>query len=225
MRFSQIVTILGCTAAFISIAPIRAEAATFQVKSGVTSVYHDLNFLSSIGLNLTGTNNTAQPINSNFIVGFSISPDTNFKFSNIGGFTPLSGTIKHTGTITFNNQTTIGNFSIDLAPKRTVNHASGLVLKDTFSLNTVLFDLSTPGSVAFDGKDLTLADVKLLISPEFATILGNPNLAGVLGGTARIDAQVFPDAAVPEPESLLATLVAGAALLATRFCIQKIKYT
>ncbi|MBW4686936.1 MAG: hypothetical protein KME40_17975 [Komarekiella atlantica HA4396-MV6] len=225
MRFYQIATIVGCTtAAFISIAPIRSEAATFQIKSGVTSVYHDLNFLSSIGLNLTGTN-TTQPINSNFIVGFSISPDTNFKFSNVHDFTPLSGTIKHTGTITFNNQTSVGNFSIDLALKRTVNHASGLVLRDTFSLNKVLFDLSAPGSVAFDGKDLTLADVKLLISPEFASVLGNPNLAGVLGGTARIDAQVVPDAAVPEPESVLTTLLAGAALLATRFCIQKIKYT
>ncbi|MBD2528865.1 hypothetical protein H6G97_04495 [Nostoc flagelliforme FACHB-838] len=47
-------------------------------------------------------------------------------------------------------------------------------------------------------------------------------MIGSFAGTARIDAQV---AAVPEPDSVLATLVAGAALLATRFYTQKIKCT
>ena len=217
MRFSQFAAIFGCTtAAIVSIAPVQAEAATFQIKSGVTSVYHDLSFLSSIGLNLTGSNNTVEPINSNFIVAFGISPETNFTFSDVNGFTPLSGTIKHTGTVTFNNQITIGNFAIDYDPTRTINNASGLVLKDTVSLNTVLFDLSIPQTVALDNKDLTIANVNLLISPEFASILGNPNLSGVLGGTARIDAKVAPVASVPEPATLPAVLVGGVALFATK---------
>jgi hypothetical protein len=203
-------TIIGCTtAAFVLIAPMPTEAATFKVKSGVTSIYHDLSFLSSIGLNLTGTNNTAKPVNSSFLVGFNIDPNSNFTFSDVNGFTPLSSTIQHTGTITFNNQVTVGNFSIDLAPKRTVQNASGLVLRDTVSLNTILFDLSIPGTIAFDGKDLTLADVKLLISPEFANILGNSSLAGVLGGTAQIDARVV-SATVAEPLTLGGTALAGA---------------
>lgn len=216
MRFSQFAAIFGCTtAALVSIAPVQAEAATFQVESGITSVYHDLNFLSSIGLNLTGSNNTVEPISSNFLVGFDIIPDTNFIFSDVDGFTPFSGTIKHSGTVTFNNQITIGNFAIDFDPTRTINNASGLVLKDTVSLNTVLFDLSIPETVAFDSEDLTIANVKLLISPEFASILGNPNLTGVLGGTAQIDAKVVP-VAVPEPATVAGILAAAAAMFATK---------
>ncbi|BAY23366.1 hypothetical protein NIES2100_31310 [Calothrix sp. NIES-2100] len=217
MRFSQLAAIVGgTTAALVSFAPVQAEAAIFQVESGVTSIYHDLSFLSSIGLNLTGSNNTVEPVNSNFIVGFGIIPDTNFTFSDVNGFTPISGTIKHVGTVTFNNQITIGNFFIDYDPTRTINNGSGLVLKDTVSLNTVLFDLSIPETVALDSKDLTIANVKLLISPEFASVLGNPNLTGVLGGTARIDAKVVSVAAVPEPTTVPAIVAAGVALLATK---------
>jgi len=224
MRFSHVAGILGCTtAAFISIAPMQVEAATFQVKSGVTSIDRDHeDILRNIGLIFTDTNNTVTPIPSDYLVGLSIDSATNFTFSDEGGFTPLSGTIEHTGTITFNNQITVGNFSIGFAPGRTVENASGLVLRDTFSLNTILFDLSAPGSVAFDGQTLTLPDVQLLISPEFASILNNTELTGLFAGTARIDAQV---AAVPEPDSVLATLAAGAALLAARFYTQKIKCT
>ncbi|MEH2245711.1 hypothetical protein [Nostoc sp.] len=224
MRFCQFAGILCCTtAAFISITPIQVEAATFKVISGVTSIDRDHEeILKSIGLILTGTNNTVPPIPSTYLVGFKIDPATNFTFSDEGGFNPLSGTIEHTGTVTFNNNITVGNFSIGLAPGRTVTGASGFVLRDTFSLNTILFDLSIPGPVAFDGQNLTIPDVKLLISPEFATILPKPNLTGLFAGTARIDAQVT---AVPEPDSVLAVLATGAALLATRFYTQKIKCT
>ncbi|MBE9000959.1 MULTISPECIES: hypothetical protein [unclassified Nostoc] len=222
MRFSQFAGIVGCTtAAFISIAPMQVEAATFKVISGVTSIDRDHeDILKSIGLNLTGSNNTVAPIPSNYLVGFNIDSATNFTFSDEDSFTPLSGTIEHTGTVTFNNQITVGEFSIGFAPERIVNDASGFFLRDTLSLNTVLFDLSISEPVVFDGQNLTIPDVKLLVSPEFAKILGNPDLTGLFAGTARIDAQV---AAVPEPDSVLAVLAAGAALLATRFYTRKIK--
>lgn len=217
MRFSQVPAILaGTIAAFVSIAPVRAEAATYQVQSGVTSVYHDLSYLSSIGLNLTGTDNTVQPINSNFLVGFNISPATNFTFSDANGLTPLSGTIEHTGTVTFNNQVTVGNFSVGYDPTRATNNATGLFLKDTVSLNTVLFDLSTPEKLVFDGKDLTLSGVKLLFSPEFAGILGNPSLAGELAGKVQVDAKVVRVATVPEGASVLAILSVSAVVLTTK---------
>ncbi|MEH1968988.1 hypothetical protein [Nostoc sp.] len=224
MRFSQFAGILGCTtAAFISIAPIQVEAATFKVISGVTSIDRDHeNILRNIELILTGTNQTVAPIPSNYLVGFNIDSATNFTFSDEGGFTPLSGTFEHNGTVTFNNQITVGEFSVGFAPGRTTKDASGFVLRDTFSLNTILFDLSIAEPVAFDGQNLTIPDVKLLISPEFASILQKPELTGLFAGTARIDAQV---AAVPEPDSVLAVLAAGAALLATRFYTRKIKYS
>ncbi|MBH8575066.1 PEP-CTERM sorting domain-containing protein [Nostocaceae cyanobacterium CENA369] len=214
MRFSQLALILGCTAvAFGSIVPLRAEATNYQIKSGVTSVYHDLSYLSSIGLNLTGSDNTVEPINSDFIVGFGIDPTTNFTFSDTGGFIPLSGTIKHTGTVTFNNQTTVGNFSISFDSTRAINNASGLYLKDTYSLNTILFDLSAPENVTLNNNNLTINKVNLLFSPEFAKIIGNSSLAGNLAGIARIDAKVVPVNAVPEPTSTLAFLTVGLGLL------------
>ena len=225
MRFSQFSAIIGCTtAAFFSIAPIRVEAATiYQVKSGVTSIDRDHEqILKSIGLNITGTNDTVTPVPSNYLVGFNITPASNFTFSDEGGFTPLSGTVEHTGTVTFNDQITVGNFSIGIEPGRTVSGASGLVLKDTVSLNTILFDLSLPEPIAFDNQNLTIPDVKLLVSSEFANILEKPELTGLFAGTARIDAEV---AAVPEPDTVLAVLAVGAALLATRFYPRKIKYT
>ncbi|MFN6562032.1 MAG: hypothetical protein RMY28_019885 [Nostoc sp. ChiSLP01] len=226
MRFSRIAGIVGCTtAALITIAPIQVEAATFKVESGVTSIDRDHeNILRSIGLIITGTQDTVPPIPSNYLVGFPIDSATNFTFSDEGGFTPLFGTIEHIGTVTFNEQTTVGNFSIGFAPGRTVPNASGLVLRDTISsANPILFDLSAPQSVIFDEQNLTLtlADVELFISPEFAQTLGNSSLAGLFAGTARIDAKV---AAVPEPGSALAILAAGAALLAARFSTQKTKY-
>ncbi|MCC5627594.1 hypothetical protein LC613_05290 [Nostoc sphaeroides CHAB 2801] len=224
MRFFQFSGILACTtAAFISVAPIQVEAATFKVISGVTSIDHDHeDILRSIGLILTGSNNTVAPIPSNYLVGFNIEPASNFTFSDEGGFTPLSGTIENTGTVTFNNQITVGDFSIGFAPGRTVKDASGFVLRDTYSLNTILFDLSLPEPVVFDNQNLTIPDVKLLVSPEFANILQKPELTGSFAGTARIDAEV---AAVPEPDSVLAVLAVGAALLATRFYTRKVKYT
>jgi hypothetical protein len=189
------------------------------VISGVTSIDHDHeDILRNIGLTLTGGNHTVAPIPRNYLVGFNIDSATNFTFSDQGGFTPLSGTIEHTGTVTFNNQITVGEFSIGFAPGRTTKDASGLVLKDTISLNTILFDLSAPGLVAFDGQTLTIPDVKLLISPEFANILQKPDLIGLYAGTAQINTKV---AAVPEPNSVLATLVAGAALLVSRFIYSK----
>ncbi|MGH2414180.1 MAG: hypothetical protein ACRDEA_10920 [Microcystaceae cyanobacterium] len=217
MRFYQLPVILGgAIAAFVSVAPIQAEAATYQVQSGVTSVYHDLSFLSSVGLNLTGTDNTIEPINSNFLVGFNIAPATNFTFSDVNGLTPLSGTIEHTGSVTFNNQTIVGNFSVGLDPTRATNNASGLFLKDTVSLNTTLFDFSAPETVVFDGKNLTLTGVKLLFSREFAGIVGNSGLAGVLGGFVQIDAKVVRVATVPEGASVLAIVSLSAIILATK---------
>lgn len=217
MRFSKLALILGCTAvAFGAIVPLRAEATDYQVKSGVTSVYHDLSYLSSIGLNVTGSNNTVEPINSDFIIGFDIDPTTNFTFSDTGGFIPLSGTIKHTGTVTFNNQTTVGNFSISFDSTRAINNASGLYLKDTYSLNTILFDLSAPENITLNNNNLIINKVNLLFSPEFAKIIGNSSLAGNLAGIARIDAKVVPVNAVPEPTSTLAFLTAGLGLLVVK---------
>ncbi|WGV28580.1 hypothetical protein [Halotia branconii] len=216
MHFYQAGAIIGLTtAAFVSIAPIQANAANYQIQSGVTSIAEDHEeILRSLGLNITNMNNTATTIPDDFAFGFNIAPDTNFTFSDVGGFSQPSGTIKHTGTITFNNELTVGNFSVGFAPTRAINNASGFFLEDTVSLNTVLFDLSAPGSLDFDGKNLTLANVQLLFSPEFASIIERPDLIGEFAGTAQINAKV---SAVPEPTNTIAFATAGMVLLAMKY--------
>lgn len=214
MHFSQIAAITSSTAvAFLTFLPVQA-ATIYQVKSGVTSVYHDLPALSQIGINLSNPQNTVPPVTNDFLLGFKIAPSTNFTFSDANGFTPIAGTFEHFGTVVFNDQVTIGNFSLGYEPTRTINGVSGFFLKDTVSTNTILFDLSIPtNAVAFNGKNLSIANVDLLISPELAGILNNPSLVGVLGGNARLDADVAP---VPEPGSLLAMILTGAALMANK---------
>jgi hypothetical protein len=48
--------------------------------------------------------------------------------------------------------------------------------------------LSDPQSVNFDGENLAIADSDLLVSSEFASVLGNESLAGTDIGDVRIDA-------------------------------------
>lgn len=214
MRFNKLAAIISSTTVtFFTLIPVQA-ATIYQVNSGVTSVYHDLLELSNIGINLSNPQDTIPPVTDSFLLGFKIAPSTNFTFSDANGITPIAGTIQHFGTVVFNSQTIIGNFSIGYDPTRAVNGVSGFFLKDTVSTNTVLFDLSIPAnSVAFNGKNLSITNVDLLISLELASILNNPSLAGVLGGTARLDADVAP---VPEPGTVLASIFISVALMANK---------
>lgn len=120
MKFDQVPAILGLTTAAVvasAIAPVQAQAAQFTLVNGVTSVFLDTKTLSSVGLNLTGASNTVDPVSDDFLVGFPITPATDFTFSfGPGGFAPVGGTIEHTGSVTFNNTLTLGNFSIGFDP-------------------------------------------------------------------------------------------------------------
>lgn len=60
-----------------AMAPVTAKAATFQLTSGVTSVFLDLPTLqSAAGLNLTGATDTVPPVSSSFLVGFPFTSAT-----------------------------------------------------------------------------------------------------------------------------------------------------
>ncbi|MGQ9870901.1 hypothetical protein, partial [Leptodesmis sp.] len=79
MKFSPLSVVLGLTTATVVstvIMPAPAKAATFQLASGVTSVFLDLPTLESVGLTLTGTNDTVPPVSSAYLVGFPITPAT-----------------------------------------------------------------------------------------------------------------------------------------------------
>jgi hypothetical protein len=192
--------------------PEQATAATFVLENGVTSVFLDLPTLQSVGLNLTGTNGIVPPVSSAFLVGFAITPATNFTFTTEGGFAPISGTIEHSGSVTFNNALTVGNFSIGFDPARAIGNASGFFVKDTITTGAALFDVAAPSSLLFNESTLKLdLTADLLVSPELAGVLGNTGLAGAEIGAASING-----AAVPEPTTMLGALIAGGFLAARR---------
>ncbi|QZZ22304.1 PEP-CTERM sorting domain-containing protein [Leptothermofonsia sichuanensis E412] len=216
MKFNQVPAILGLATAAIAPAIIvhsaPASAATFRLFSGVTSVFLDLPTLETVGLSLTGASDTVDPVSSDFLVGFPITPATTFTFSfdSGSGFAPVSGTIEHSGSVTFNNALTLGNFSIGFDPARAVGDASGFFVRDTITLGAILFDLATPSSLTFADDNLAVQG-NLLVSPELAGVLGNSGLAGATIGVASVNGE-----AVPEPATIMGVLAAGGFLAASR---------
>lgn len=84
---------------------------------------------------------------------------------------------------------TVGNFSIGFDATRATDAASGFFIADTLGDSpNILFDLSNPGTLSLEESDLVIADADLLLAPEFATLLGNPDLQGADVGDARVDA-------------------------------------
>jgi len=208
MKFYPSAIFGAATAAIVSFValPEQANAATFSLQSGVTSVGLDLRTLGSVGLNLTGSSGTVPPVSSDFLVGFTITPNTTFTFNNSGSsiVPPFSGTIEHTGSVTFNNALTVGNFSIGFNPARAIGSASGFFVRDTITTGAVLFDLAAPRTAAFNEQNLGVNVVgDLLVSPELAGVLGNSSLTGARVGAASINGQ-----AVPEPTTIAGVLAA-----------------
>lgn len=223
MNLNSLPTILGFSAASLitpALISSSAQAATLQLNSGVTNVILNTTTLSSVGLELTGTNgiviDPALDVPTGFaLAGFPITPATNFTFSDANGFTPLGGTIEHSGTITFNNSVTVGNFSIGFDQARASRITSGFFVRDTASLGAILFDVAPPSRLALTSSSLSLA-ATLLVSAEFAGFLGNTALTGAEVGSASITGDISEVAAVPEPTTVLGAIAAGGILAASR---------
>jgi hypothetical protein len=177
--------------------PEGTEQEVFEVESGRTSVFLDDSVLASANLNLTQTDaaeaNTEGFPEGEPAVGFEITPETDFTFTQENGFTPVDGTIEHSGSLTFEGLGTVGDFSIGFDPSRDTDTTSGFFVADTLDTDAILFDLGDPQTANFDGENLTIAGSDLLVSPEFASLLGNQSLAGTDIGGARIDAVAQPD--------------------------------
>ncbi|MEO0408263.1 MAG: hypothetical protein AAF289_13005 [Cyanobacteria bacterium P01_A01_bin.135] len=177
------------------------EDASFAVESGVTSVFLDLALLeSAAGLTLVSTDSDATPAEQpafldSFQVGFAITDATDFTFAP-APFTPLGGTIEHSGTITLGlggAEAAIGEFSIGFDESRVSDTASGFFIADTLedALGLeILFDLSAPGTAAVSNEALEISGTDLLLAPEVATALVLPDLAGADVGDAQVDALV-----------------------------------
>ncbi|MDJ0904070.1 MAG: hypothetical protein QNJ55_35305 [Xenococcus sp. MO_188.B8] len=168
----------------------------FVVESGVTSVFLDLPLLEeAAGLTLVTVDSEAEPFSEDFQVGFAITEDTDFSFTS-DPFTPLGGTIEHSGTITLalgETQVTVGDFSIGFDASRVSETASGFFVADTLEDPLgleILFDISAPGVAAVSEEQLEISDADLLLAPELTTALALPDLTGADVGDTRVDATV-----------------------------------
>ena len=180
---------------------------TSTVDSGTTSIL--LDFETATGIALTGTDTDGEAFSEEFQVGFPIIEDTDFTFET-DPFTPVSGTIKHSGTITLGEgpmSVTLGEFSIGFDAERVSDTNSGFFVADTtddaLGLD-ILFDVGIPANVVTD-EGLTISEAHLLIAPELAEALGNEDSIGGDIGDARIDASTVMMEKDAEAESDMET--------------------
>ena len=163
------------------------------VDSGTTSVSLDLPLLElAAGITLVSADTDGEAFSEEFQLGFPIIEDTDFSFET-EPFTPVDGTIEHSGTVTLNLNdapVTVGDFSIGFNASRVTDTASGFFVSDTTedALNLeILFDIGAPGNVTTE-DGLTISEADLLVAPELADALGSSTLNGADVGEARIDA-------------------------------------
>ena len=168
-------------------------AQTSIVNSGTTSVFLDLPLLElAAGITFVSANTDGEAFSEDFQLGFPIIEDTDFSFET-EPFTPVDGTIEHSGTVTLNlndADVTVGDFSIGFNASRVSNTASGFFVSDTTedALDLeILFDISASPNVTTD-EGLTISEADLLIAPELADALGSSILTGADIGDTRIDA-------------------------------------
>jgi len=125
---------------------------------------------------------------------------------------PFSGTIEHQGSVFFNSDAIeVGDFSIGFDAGRISTDNSGFFVESTTGLEAILFDVENPTTLDA-GESLLQIEADLLVSPEFATVLGNGALAGADVG----DALISGTAAIPEPSSAIVLSVFGFAFAIRR---------
>jgi hypothetical protein len=200
MRFSLLLA-----AVFVTSAASLGSAQQTFVTGGQTNVLLDTATLSSVGLNLSGVSDDV--ISPGDLgagsVAFGInsrtdSPATTFAYQ-IFDLTPFSGTIEHQGSVFFNSDTTeieVGDFSIGFDATRVNATNSGFFVESMTGIEAILFDVETPTSLNASESVLEI-EADLLVSAEFAGVLGDANLTGADVG----DALISGVSAVPEPSS------------------------
>ncbi len=187
--------ILTALAFFLSSVQAQEEAS-----SGITSVTLDFAALeSAASLTFDSVANTATPA-PGFPAAFAITGETPFQY-NLNPFSPVGGTISHSGSLTFvvtgtTTEVQVGEFEIGYDPSRASATTSGFFVEDTVSALGILFDVGIPNPLTV-GPDGVLIEAPLLVSPEFATYLSTNSLAtadltGVVIGAAQVNSSPEP---------------------------------
>lgn len=88
---------------------VSGDESGFTIESGTTSVALDTALLAGKAyLTLTGADSDEMPVGDEFQVGFEITDETDFSFTLENSITPLSGSIEHEGTVSFDFAAAIG---------------------------------------------------------------------------------------------------------------------
>lgn len=189
--------VFAFAAGFAALVAAEAQAVPVAVTGGQTSVLLDTELLeTAAGLSLTGATGVVTGTLPGS-VAFPINPrsggsglNTTFIYDNedfpvAGSF---SGTIEHSGSVTFNDAITVGNFTIGFNAGRAIGSATGFFVADTLPGNglDILFDVGVPVDPLILAPELILGG-ELLVSPEFAAVLGQSGLTGADVGDALIE--------------------------------------
>lgn len=203
---------------------LASQANAVPVTGGQTNVLLDVPLLSSVGLVLSGVggpviapgnlgaDSVAFPINARDADAPALA--TTFMYTPVS-LAPFSGTIEHSGTVLFNDDSLeVGNFTIGFDAARVSDLASGFFVADNVTFAGVpLFDVGIPSALSAT-TDMLMIAANLLVSPELAGVLQNIGLSGVDVGDALVEA-----VAVPEPGTtalMLSALMIGGLVVTRR---------
>ncbi|MEM7313239.1 MAG: hypothetical protein AAF497_08815 [Planctomycetota bacterium] len=208
--------------ATLAVAPV-AMAQTVDVVGGQTNVALDFATLE------TAASLTLSSVSSDVIVpgtipdsvAFPINPrdaaslPTTFSYDPADFLGSFSGSIEHTGSVFFNNDTVeVGNFTIGFDGARAGNlggAGTGFFVASTTGIAATLFDITNIGPLTPTASSLEIG-ADLIVSPEFGGFLFDnglsaTNLEGALVGTALVQG------VVPEPASLTMVVMAALGML------------
>ncbi|MEM6692969.1 MAG: PEP-CTERM sorting domain-containing protein, partial [Planctomycetota bacterium] len=208
-------SILTFSVAMLFVLNSYAHAQTTFVIGGDTTVLLDTDTLSSAAsLDFSGVSDDVGTTPEGAAI-FGIngrgaaSLPTTFSYTP-SSLAPFAGTIEHTGSVFFNNDTVeVGNFTIGFDNDRVSATNSGFFVESTTGIGAILFDVAANPSVTAEVSSLAI-DSDLLVSNEFATFLTDNSLATQdLTGADVGDASIRGISAVPEPSSALLISLLG----------------
>lgn len=204
---------------------LERVAGLAQVKGGTTNFSFDAAALEAAGLKISSIRSPIRPILP-ATTGPTVMPPPNvgvFPILRTSDFVyktpsqePVSGVIKHAGSVGFNEETLImGNFAIGYDASRipvitVIGGPSGYYVFSRTSTGDkqIFFDISSTSDPALSTASSVRFLVKgnLLVAPELAEKLEKPEAAGDDVGDARINALSAP---VMRPAVVVTGMLAG----------------
>lgn len=196
----------------------QAAAAPVDITGGQTSVLLDTDLLAAAAsLSLSGVSGDVIALGNlgDGSVAFGITPrdagtlPTTFSYDSDDFLGTFSGTIEHSGSVFFNDNTVeVGDFTIGFDAARVGGDRSGFFVASNAGIAAILFDVGSPSTLDVTAGSLTIG-ADLLVSAEFAGFLQTNGLASAdLTGADVGDALVQ---AVPTPGGVAMLGLAGLA--------------